>query len=212
MTVWSLTSLGVAPLMHRRYAIGAYPALLVLGALMLNQLSKRSALVGAAIVSTIILGGAQGTFHEWGEGRWLAWQRQEDWRLVVDYLKSKASPGEPVFVAPMLVETKGSQLSNNLPSEYLTAPLRTLYHVSDDHELIPLPNDRDGWFHPMATVLNDLAGRRAWVIVRASQVDQFAGSYSERSSEGASAKTIVLTPKLNAGRVQLFHACLLNTN
>jgi mannosyltransferase len=210
MIVWSLTCLGIAPLMHRRYAIGTYPAFLTLGAVLLNQMRYRSVLFGAAIVSLAILGVFQGTFREWREGRWLAWQRQEDWRMVHDYLKAKTSPEETVFVAPMLIETKGSQLSIYLPHDYLTAPLRTLYRVPKSHSLIPLPNDRRGWFEPLTTILNEFGRKGAWVVVRSSQVDRFAGSYTGPSSEDASKKTVVLTPKLNAGRVQLFYARMLH--
>jgi hypothetical protein len=206
IAVWSLTVLGIAPLMHRRYAIGAYPALLIVGAYFISQLRSHPGIMLVGSASLIFLGWTQGTFREWNHGRWLAWQRQEDWRLTAEYLAKNGSADDSVFVAPMLIETKGAELTIDLPVDYLTAPLKTHYQIFPGQMLVPLPNDPGGWNNPIVSELEKTKAKSAWVVVRSSMPNRFAGPLNPLTSESSSEKSILLTPKLNAGRVQLFHA------
>jgi mannosyltransferase len=204
--VWGLTSLGIAPLMHRRYAMGAYPALLMMSSCLVGRIRSRSLVVLAGFASLFLLGWLQGTFSEWRHGRWLAWQRQEDWRLASEYLVTHASPDEPVFVAPMLIETRGTELPIDLPVEYLTAPLITHYRIFPDQKLTPLPNDRRGWSKQIVQELDKIRGNSAWVVVRSGFPERFSGPLLEGKPTTLTEKTLTLSAKLNAGRVQLFYA------
>jgi hypothetical protein len=52
----------------------------------------------------------QGTATEWRAGRWVAWQRQEDWRGSIDFLNSHRRSDEPVFLVSNLIEARGSKI------------------------------------------------------------------------------------------------------
>lgn len=202
-TVWLTTYFDFAPLAHRRYILGALPACLVVGIVLVRSLRSGATLFAVGAVSLLVHGWWQGTFREWSHGRWTAWQRQEDWRAVAAFLNKSSENGQPIFVAPMLIETHGDSLDPRLPHDYLVSPLTTVYAVDWPQRLHPLPNNHQAWLPIIRERMHRTNAKSAWIVARTfstSMVDDLNSNYE---ALGYASYRIRSTPTLNAGRLQV---------
>ncbi len=202
-TVWMTTILNIAPLMHRRYILGAFPACIIFGLILIQSIRSRATILAIGIVSVILLGWWQGTFREWSHGRWTAWQRQEDWRAASVFVNQHSKIDEPIFIAPMLIETLGSSLDPRLPRDYLVSPLTTVYAIEDQERLEPLPNDTKAWPSLIRAQLKDANAKSAWLVARTYSPTLVSdlNSAENRPSRGQAA--IEFASSLYAGRLQI---------
>jgi hypothetical protein len=168
LVAWLATASGLAPLMHRRYMIGAYPALILLGAFILSRIQGKHGLVAAGLLSWLLMIGMQGTIDEWRAGRWIAWQRQEDWRGAIEVLNQEISTNERLWLAPMLVETRGASIEPDANLDYLKYPLMSLYPVRNSVAISLLPNDRSQWRSHLQSQCKAENCPSVWLLARVS--------------------------------------------
>lgn len=164
--VWMLTNLEFAPLVHRRYVMGAYPAIVLLGAYWLGRIQSRSTLLLTGFLSTMIMVWCQGTISEWQDGRYVAWQRQEDWRDAIAFLNQHRHPDEPIFLAPLLIETTGTTIDPSISTSYLRFPLMSLYKLDCSDSIHLLPNARSRWVEGIASVCGEKREKPVWIVAR----------------------------------------------
>jgi len=167
--VWLLTYSEIAPLWHRRYVMGAYPAIVLLGAFWLGRIRSQRVLIVTGLLSASLLVWWQGTFGEWRAGRIIAWQRYEDWRGAVAILNEKRKPNEPLFLAPMLIETAGSELDPTISASYLRFPLSSVYRVEGLDSIEILPNYYSSWAARIAESSQNGESSTLWIIARVDE-------------------------------------------
>jgi hypothetical protein len=203
ITTWLLTSFAIAPLMHQRYIIGAYAAFLVSGSLLMAIIRNRYCFSLGACISTAILGYSQGTFQEWRHERWIPWQRYESWRDAAEFLRRESSPEEPIFIAPMLIETAGERLDPALPLEYLVCPLATVYQVENARRLRPLPNDPSTWNKLVSDQFIRSAQQSGWLVVRSSTSPRIDDDGLRRGLDPAALIKLQFRHAYSTGRIQI---------
>ncbi len=181
--VWLLTFTETAPLLHRRYILGAYPAFLLLGAFWLGRIQSLRILLVTGALSAALMIWWQGTASEWRAGRWIAWQRAEDWRGAIDFLNSHRRSDEPVFLAPMLVETRGEKIDSTIDVNYLRYPLTSLYPIFDSELICLLPNDRSNWAAEMIPRSAQSSNESGWIIARTRNVSGLEAELNASSIE-----------------------------
>ncbi len=157
---WAVTALDIAPLMHRRYVIGSYPAILLLGAWSLRSLSSSRQVLLVGLLSTCLLIFQQGTDRVWRAGQLFGWQRGEDWASAVAQLNRQAESEDHLILAPRLIETANLASSQLKSTEYLQYPVDGLYSCKIRYRSVLL-ND-----HPLADLVT-LPGRY-WLLARLS--------------------------------------------
>ncbi len=145
---WLLTSMHLAPLMHARYLFGVYPLIWIVAGVGVARLSNLSAM-GCSTVCLGLLIWTQGTWIEWQEGRFVPWQRQEDWRMAVAWLTNQDLKESSVALAPMWLETEGITVDANLDKSFLVCPLLSVYPIPPASLVSILPNQSDGWKRQM---------------------------------------------------------------
>lgn len=132
LSAWWITSLGIAPVFHRRFVIVAAIPLVLVAATQLARIGRPGlrwlAVIGVAgwlIVS-------QGTLDNWRAGAWYGWQRSEGWRQASQFLQAHVQPNDTLWCCSGLIEASGAELplSDSL-NRYLSFPLRGLYRVLD---------------------------------------------------------------------------------
>ncbi len=166
LLVGLLTYAEIAPLWHRRYVMGAYPAIVLLGACWLGKIRSPRVLLLTGLLSALLLVCWQGTLGEWKAGRIIAWQRQEDWRGAVAFLREQRRPGEPIFIVPMLIETAGSELPLAISYSYLRFPLSSIYRVEELDAIEILPNYQSSWAAKIANSNRNEDSSTLWIIAR----------------------------------------------
>ena len=164
--VWFLTFSETAPLLHRRYIFGAYPAFLLLGAFWLGRIHDLRLLLLTGALSAALMIWWQGTLTEWQAGRFVAWQRQEDWRRAVAFLNEYRKNNEQIFLAPMLVETAGDKIDPTLDVGYLRYPMTSFYPIQDANSIRLLPNNFDRWETEISQALSNSTDENAWLVAR----------------------------------------------
>jgi hypothetical protein len=201
LVAWLLTVTETAPLLHRRYLLGAYPAFLLLGAFFLGRIQSRRALLITGAVSAALMVGWQGTATEWWAGRWIAWQRQEDWRGAIDFLNSHRRSDEPIFLVSNLIEARGPRIDTTIDAGYLRYPLTSLYPILDAESVCLLPNERLNWTSEIiprtARSNNDIG----WIIARSQKV---SGLEAELNAETIEKREWKAVPVYYGGGVQVW--------
>ncbi len=132
LSAWCVTSLGIAPVFHRRFVIvAAIP--LVLIAIGQLALIRRPALRWLAVLGVAAwLAISQGTLDNWRSGAWYGWQRAEGWRQASLFVQSQVKRGETVWCYSGLIEASGAELPlTDSLDQYLSFPLRGLYQLVD---------------------------------------------------------------------------------
>ncbi|MDZ4849008.1 MAG: hypothetical protein SGI77_06920 [Pirellulaceae bacterium] len=202
LIAWLFTYLNIAPLMHRRYVIGSYPAILLAGAFCLGGIRNSKSVLLVGLVSAGLLAYWQGTTSEWYAGRWIAWQRQEDWRGAAVVLSDLRKPKEPIFLAPMLIETTEANVHNTKYSSYFKFALASLYRVSEADSIQILSNSRIRWKTDFLEYCRANSHDVGWIVARvdASALDGIdAGMQSKDAVEiGWKFERV-----FNGGRVQV---------
>jgi mannosyltransferase len=160
VVAWAVTALNIAPLMHRRYVIGSYPAILLLGAWSLLSLVSIRQVLLLGVLSTSVLIFQQGTDCVWRTGQLFGWQRGEDWSTAIVELNRKAEAEDHLILAPRLIETANLAASQTKSAEYLQYPIDGLYSCKIRYRSVLL-ND-----HPLAELIT-LPGRY-WLLARVS--------------------------------------------
>ncbi len=132
LSAWWITSLGIAPVFHRRFVIVVAVPLLLVAATELARIRRPalrwSAVLGVAAWLVI----SQGTLGNWRSGAWYGWQRLEGWRQASQFLQSQVQSGETVWCYSGLIEESGAELPlTDSLNQYLSFPLRGLYQVVD---------------------------------------------------------------------------------
>jgi hypothetical protein len=145
--------------MHRRYVIGAYPALLLCGGVCLWQLNGRLVIV-VGLLSVVALVVQQETWRVWQNGEVIGWQRGEDWRQAIQYLSQNKQADDVVLLLPNLVETQTRELVKSRPAEYPFFPLDGIYPCHSQRKL--LANDE-----PLKGALTTHG--RFWLLARLSE-------------------------------------------
>jgi len=116
---WSMASLGVVPIWHRRYIIGVLPLLCWGGAaawtLPINWFARRlqNRFVVGSAGAVLLAAGVLGLV--WRQESWRLWQpapqramlRGENWRDAIEWLNARRKPHEPVYVGAELIESDG---------------------------------------------------------------------------------------------------------
>jgi len=201
LCVWLLAFTEVAPLMHRRYILGAYPALLLLGAFWLGRIQSLRVLLVTGALSAALMIWWQGTAAEWRAGRWIAWQRLEDWRGAVGYLNQYRRTDEPIFLAPMLVETRGTKIDSTIDASYLRYPLASVYPIFDSESIGLLPNDRSNWPSEIIPKTARSPNDTGWIIVRSRKESELAADLNSSSIEK---REWIVAPVYYGGGVQVW--------
>lgn len=132
LSAWCITSLGIAPVFHRRFVIVAAIPLVLVAATQLARI-RRPGLRWLAVIGVagwLIV--SQGTLDNWRAGSWYGWQRSEGWRQASQFLQAHAKPNDAVWCCSGLIEASGAELplSESL-NRYLSFPLRGVYRVLD---------------------------------------------------------------------------------
>lgn len=158
VTVWAVTGLGIAPMMHRRYLVYCAAPLVILAVQEL-RLVRSIKLQGCALaVSLVWLILSQGTLANWQQGQVVGWHRLEGWRSAVAWinedLAQAASSKRPAELWPAELWCASNLIEGNalsLPIDpdlerYLSFPARGTYRVADPRgKLVPvfaLANER----------------------------------------------------------------------
>ncbi len=121
---WLLTATGIAPLMHSRYVIGAYPLIVVAAGILfasIDLLALRMLACGASAMTWMLI---QGGPHLLRDGSLIVWQRHENWPAIIRQAESKTTPNTEIFLSPMLVETRDMLTMEKHRTDYLQFPLQ----------------------------------------------------------------------------------------
>ncbi len=124
-----VTWAGIAPLAHRRYVIGAYPAVLLCGWCLMDKLPMpRWFLVGGLIALSFQIY-QQDVWMNWQRGSAFGWQRHEDWKNAIQTLNEKFRLGERVVVAPNLIESESAETVAASDPDYLMFAVNAMYEL-----------------------------------------------------------------------------------
>lgn len=130
LSVWLVTALGIAPMMHRRYVICSALTLVLLAATELMRMRFVWLKVATLACSIFWLLHSQGTLDVWKQHQWVGWQRGEDWHSAARWIDGQVQPGEELWCASGLIEAQSVTLPlSSVENEYLSFPLRGRYQV-----------------------------------------------------------------------------------
>ncbi len=202
--VWALTYFEIAPLLHRRYILGAYPAFVLLGAFWLGRIPSLRVLLLTGLLSAGLMIWWQGTIGEWRDGRWIAWQRQEDWRGAVAYLNDHRKTEEPILLAPMLIETKGSKVDSSIDSSYLKYALTSLYELDDSDSIRLLPNDRSSWASEVDRIFDENGDHSIWIVARVGNYPPLDTAFTSETPLPEEKETWLINHFFRGGHVQVW--------
>lgn len=174
LAIWLLTWLDIAPLMHRRYAVGVLVPLVMLSGSLLQYVSRwwLQAVVVVVVLASLMM--QQGTVGVWASGRLAPWQRLEGWRQASRYIEEDASTQSPaldqqVWCASGLVEGLAASLPLATEQDvYLSYPLRGLYSldVTPPVALHALVNNPNRWAEQITQA--GAPSRIVWIVYRGS--------------------------------------------
>ncbi|MCC6510891.1 MAG: hypothetical protein IT423_17450 [Pirellulaceae bacterium] len=181
--VFLSTSTGLAALVHPRYLFACAMPLVVWSACSLADCTARpNVRVALVIAMFILLTIQQGTLNAWIHVRLPVAMRGEDWRGAIALISRKTatthaqieqlSPHSPiVWCASNLIEGAKSQpleSGSGLMASYLSLPLRTIYYLPSQTQIVPLLNDPRSWSKAMDAWETASAGsdRKLWLVVR----------------------------------------------
>jgi hypothetical protein len=173
LLVWAATQFGWAPLLHRRYLVGASTAVFALAGLACGICASRASRLGfsAVVIATVVCldfltlaGGPcsrvaiEGPFSQrLTDGRFVR-HSEEDWRAAIAYLNGldESVRELPLLVQPILIEADALATDRSEEfREYCSFPVRTAVHplAWQPPDIVPLPNSLgDG-------IDTDVAGR-----------------------------------------------------
>ncbi len=130
LTVWMLTALDVAPMLHRRYVLCSALPIVLLAGVQLLCIRGRTLQVAALVTASVWLFASQGTWNVWMHGQLLGAQRGEDWRAAAAWVAQQIQTGDELWCASGLIEAESASIP---PPEsmnaYLSFPLRGLYRI-----------------------------------------------------------------------------------
>ena len=186
--VWAATQFGWAPLLHRRYLVGASTAVFALTGLACGICATRTLRVGfaAVMIATVVcldflsfVGGPgtqvaiQGPFSQrLTDGRFVR-HSEEDWRSAIAYLNGldESVHQLPLLVQPVLIEADSLTTNRSeMFREYCSFPVRTAaYPLAWQPSVIePLPNSlSDGIDAEIVGRINEQGG--ALLVVRGGE-------------------------------------------
>ncbi len=128
--VWCVTAWDIAPMMHRRYVLGAALPLVMAASLLVLQLKDRRLQVLVLLVTFGWLTASQGTLQRWSQGRFIGWQRGEGWKSAAAWVSQRIGSDDRLWCASGLIEARGLTLPLDKQQEaYLSLPLRSVYAV-----------------------------------------------------------------------------------
>lgn len=173
---WLATLGNVAQLSMFRYVIGAAAGQMIVAGLCCAVIPPPGLRIAAAMFIALFAVAVNDMFYYAGtvlpqyrvDGRLMA-DRSENWKGAVDLINASSPPNQPVLLFPNLVEDGMLHgATDEWFVEYCTFPLRGLYLVDEQREVIPLPTGgpRRAADEQIDTVVN--AGG-AWLIVRGTR-------------------------------------------
>lgn len=174
LSVWLVTALGIAPMMHRRYVICSAMPLAVLAATELLRIRFVGLKVATLIGSVFWLLHSQGTLDVWKQHQWVGWQRGEDWHSAAQWIDRQVQAGDGIWCASGLIEAQSVTLPlAPAENEYLSFPLRGRYQVqSESVEPRALIGDAADWTEQLLSTSGD--GTTAQFVVYRGRVEQLS--------------------------------------
>jgi hypothetical protein len=164
--VWALSNWAGTPLMHRRYVLASYPALLMLGGHWICRARRDATRCAILFLSCVILVVQQGTWRVWQSGEWFGWQRGEDWKGAVRLVEDHRQADDQIWIAPMLVETATQGNLESKSKDYLAFPYSALRSKRESIAGIQiLPNQAHDWVSIVSQATPDTRHRH-WVVAR----------------------------------------------
>ena len=160
LTVWILTELDVARLFFRRYVIASSVSLAPLTALILTRLTEKRGARVVMIACLAISIGFVSPLPKLLYGGNPFSRSPEDWRSAVQRIQSEG-PNDPVILYSGLIEAdQWHDTSDERERAYCEFPLRGLYDVGVDRQIVSLPRTQP----PKLTLAPD--GSVAWLVIR----------------------------------------------
>ncbi|MEZ6137823.1 MAG: hypothetical protein R3C53_23290 [Pirellulaceae bacterium] len=202
LIAWIVTSLGIAPLFHRRFVIASAVPLAICAAQQLHQIQSNwlRRLVGICVLMSLLV--SQGTVVIWCSGQWAGWQRAEGWRQATAWLDGRVASADTLWVASGLIEGRGVSIPISEPlDQYLSFPLRGCYQVRDLSGAPVRPHGLVNDWHQWPNQFQLVDSRNHWIVYR-GPADALNKILAELPRESANPWIITQSPQA-FGRVSV---------